>query len=924
MSSQQLPSAQEIEELVAQVRSNPGSPAALTLCRCYMELGRPRDAAAVAAMSIETAGENIDTRLLLSQAYAAQHQWKEAQSELLKIVKTDRSNRVAFALLGEVLLRRNDYERAVPVLQHAQNLDPTSSSVLVLLKRARANAPLDPPIPVPTPQPPRGNDAQFALPKAPPRSTPPRSAPRSAPPSPPGASIVGEPKALASPPSQAPSRSQNMAAVAKAAAVVSVPSIEGVRPKLVAAKQQNAAAAALQHSASVGENYINDLLTGGLLDVGGIVTPELQYDLRPDRRWGRTARKLFAILFVLLFASIGGGTAWYFWAKAQRAEQVAKLQKDSRTLSLASDYAGYEESLAALAKAIDKDPRNPLSNAYAVDTMGLEALLYGTDSGRIGDAIRAAKKTITKETDAGAGELTIGTVAFELSRLDKSDKPTEKLASINEQLDTFLKTQDATSYNARMATWLKGRALAVAGQRKASQDAMKKASDGDSLVIAMIERADALIDNSATADGLAMYEKVLATKADHPLALLGRALAKSETITESAAALDDINVKLDKPLGPRMQAYRELATASAQLSEEDYPRAFEALGKATGVNEPRFLARVAYLYWWQGNFAVAAKIRSNIQWITKAKPDDDPSVQIVDAGLLLASGLPQAALEISDKLSGPRAKLMSVYALFDSGKYQQAASTADELLTMVPNHREGVILREQARMLVLSGTEKEAAQAALEKFARAAKSRIGRHALGQALYLQALRTSSKETFDEARRQLTLALEGITSESPHPLAYRTHTLLAELAILDNNVTEAGKHLDEATKLNAGYLPARGLGAALKLRGGDADAAIGLLGAVAETPGAMTPKLELVLAEALVSKKTVTTADRARAVDILQRIKDSVTPTSELVRVAALVDPKMSLNAAAPAPDVAAPMVPTPNKRPTRRPSRRRGR
>src|SRR5690606_36051575 len=50
-----------------------------------------------------------------------------------------------------VLLRRGDFERAVPVLQHAQNLAPADPSILELLRRARSGQPLDPPPPIPTP-----------------------------------------------------------------------------------------------------------------------------------------------------------------------------------------------------------------------------------------------------------------------------------------------------------------------------------------------------------------------------------------------------------------------------------------------------------------------------------------------------------------------------------------------------------------------------------------------------------------------------------------------------------------------------------------------------------------------------------------------------------------------------------------------------
>ncbi len=120
------PSALEIEELIERVRRDPGSPAFVALANAYLALGRPRDAVAVGNVGLAAAPENWEGRFAVARAYADLHQWKEAQGELLKIVKVERGNRAAFALLGEVLMRRADYERAVPVLQHAQNLDPTS------------------------------------------------------------------------------------------------------------------------------------------------------------------------------------------------------------------------------------------------------------------------------------------------------------------------------------------------------------------------------------------------------------------------------------------------------------------------------------------------------------------------------------------------------------------------------------------------------------------------------------------------------------------------------------------------------------------------------------------------------------------------------------------------------------------------------
>src|SRR4029078_12983603 len=167
------PTAQEIEELIDLVRRDPASPAFIDLGEAYLALGRPRDARQVGTVGLGAAPDNLEGRIMLASAYAAMHQWKEAQGELLRVVKVDRSSRQGFALLGEVLLRRQDFERAVPVLQHAQNLDPTSPQILAMLKRARAGQPLDPPPPLPIPVPPRGA-ARSVPPPPPPLPGPPR------------------------------------------------------------------------------------------------------------------------------------------------------------------------------------------------------------------------------------------------------------------------------------------------------------------------------------------------------------------------------------------------------------------------------------------------------------------------------------------------------------------------------------------------------------------------------------------------------------------------------------------------------------------------------------------------------------------------------------------------------------------------------
>src|SRR4051812_3624927 len=279
------PTAQEIEELIDLVRRDPASPAFIDLGEAYLALGRPRDALQVGAMGLDAAPDNLEGRVMLARGFAALHQWKEAQGELLRVVKVDRSNRQGFALLGEVLLRRQDFERAVPVLQHAQNLDPTSPYILSMLKRARAGQLLDPPPPIPTPVPPRGETdngqpiARSAKPHAaaiaptlvpgaavaPPNLRPRASAGQAMPMVP--AASPAMPTMAVEPPhdwrsepateaAAPPSFADASAGVAASRPPRSAPppapapaGVEGVRPRIVqAAKPQNAAAASLRQS----------------------------------------------------------------------------------------------------------------------------------------------------------------------------------------------------------------------------------------------------------------------------------------------------------------------------------------------------------------------------------------------------------------------------------------------------------------------------------------------------------------------------------------------------------------------------------------------------------------------------------------------------------------------------------------------------
>lgn len=900
------PTAQDIEELIDLVRRDPSSPAFLDLCEAYLALGRPKDAISVGNVGLKAAPDRLEGRLLVARAYAQLHQWKEAQGELLALVKMDRANRHGFALLGEVLLRREDFQRAVPVLQHAQNLDPTSPHVLAMLKRARSGYALDPPPPVPRPMPPRGetnHGEEFENGDATTLRPTPSDVRRGM--DEPRAAGYGRPAAAV-----ALGSGLELEAGTRGSGPAPAMSVEGIRPRVVStAKAVNPAAAALRQSAAVGENYLNELLTAGLLDVAGVRVPDSDFDLRPDRRWGRSTRRAFVFLFVVLVLGIGGGGGAYWWNEKTKAEQVVKLQAEAKAAIGNADFAGLETAIAKLDEAFKKVPGNALSFADVAEATGLEALLYGTDRDRVDHAIKAVVHDI-KDGAPGSRELVIGRAAVELSRLDTQAAPATTLGEVTKLLDSYL----ASHGDDKWARWLKAKAMLAAGERTAGKAMLKSAGDGsDGIAIAMIDFADLLVDDGNLDEAFALYDKALAKAKDHPLALLGKSLARAESSVQTTDAIEDLNVKLEKNFGPRVAAYRNLALAVAQAGIEEYGRSLEALKKATlvhGALEPRLLARVAWVYYTRGALADAANARKPIAWYGKAKAEDDPVVKLVDAGFLLASGLPARALDESSKLAGVRASILRAYAEIDLGKAKDAVAELDQTLKKSPENLEAQILREQARMLV-AGSDIKArgvAAEALERLARKAKTKLGRHALGMGYYLVG-------DFKSARPQLELAVADVSDDSPNPLSYRTRTALADILLASNDIPGAGKQLDAALQANSGYFPALAMQAKVVLKNGEPDRALALLAPLLKENGAMTPQSELTLAEALCTHTTpaVSVKDREDAEALLAKNKDAA-PSSEVARVALLCSSKL-----APKPAVAAPTAPEAPK--MRRPRRR---
>jgi tetratricopeptide (TPR) repeat protein len=299
-------------------------------------------------------------------------------------------------------------------------------------------------------------------------------------------------------------------------------------------------------------------------------------------------------------------------------------------------------------------------------------------------------------------------------------------------------------------------------------------------------------------------------------------------------------------------------------------------------------------------------------WFGQSKAEDDPVVQLIDAGLLLAAGLPDKALALGERLQGVRPQILRAYADLDLGKPRDALKEADAVLKKSPDSIEAKILREQARMESSEGKERGEATEALEKLARQAKNKIGYHALGVAHFVNG-------NLKEAQARLEQAVNDLSDEAPNPLAYRSYATLAEILLAAGDLPGARKQAEAGNKLNPGYFPGNGVLARIMVRQGEPDHALEVLEPMRAELGeaGMPPALLLVRAEALATRKGATPEDKAHAIDLLRKIKDQV-PQPELSRVAAGIDPKLPKELGIPEPiSPDAPKPPEPKGRPRRR-------
>jgi tetratricopeptide (TPR) repeat protein len=935
------PNAAELESLTEAFRRDPGSPAFVSLGEALIALGRPRDAVEIGARGLRVNPQNLYGRLMVARAFATLHQWKEAQAELLKVVKTDRNSAAGFRLLGEVLLRRGDFERAVPVLQHAQNLAPADPSILELLRRARGGQPLDPPPPIPTPM-------------APGAPAPPRPAGLAAPPmlggeefediptrvageaysaevarmgrpagpAPhPGHAALGrvpldqievrgplppaerpvrrsdgrgqervEPRPLEMhrpPPAENPlapigaQRSQPPQQRSKRPSAPVGPDGQLVRPRVVSARRsEQAARESLRQSAAVGEMYLNNLLTAGLLDLPNVRVGELTFDVNPDRRWGRSSARMFIYLFVIGAMAIGGVGTWYWYSEKQRSEDVNRHLEVAESLVPAGDYASLDKALVEVRDALRRDPSSLLAIARYAEAGGLNTLLYGEiPAGEVSRAIDAIKTEVTDPGDEGYREILIARAAVTLARLDEmeAEEPVKALAAITEAIRGWLEK----SPDDRLVRWLEGRALLAAGARTKARAALEKAwAGGEGSVLAAVDLGDMTLDDGKSDEAMELYNAALEKSENHPLALVGRSLLRAEESRERQQLMKDISIGLEQVRGVRVGAYKQLALAMTRYFFEDYGDFATHLEKAVNVSEPRFLARVALARILAGDLEKAGEVRDRIRWYAN-EPEPHPLVTQVNAEIHWHTGDARAALETIGDAPGVRAGWLRGRAHFALGDFKQAREELNQVLEKAPDDLMLQVWTHAARLAApADAAEASRAREELERLGRAAKTKAARYPYGIALIALG-RTAA------AREELEASLEELTAEQPNPLEYRAQVALAGLDVAAGKIGDAAPRLQRATEINPGYLPALDLYGQL-LVGSDATQARDFLRPVIEAEAA-SAGAELAWARALLPVQTP--EDLAAASAALERAKAKGASDEALRAIIEQVDSKL---------------------------------
>jgi tetratricopeptide (TPR) repeat protein len=125
-----------LERLRAVARSNPRSTAFVALAHALCDLGRDEEAEEVCRQGLLQHPRLVTGQVALGRALMGRGRFGEAKEALVSATKTNPEHGDAFRLLGDLVMREGDVDRARAILEYAEELLPNDTRVAELLVKA--------------------------------------------------------------------------------------------------------------------------------------------------------------------------------------------------------------------------------------------------------------------------------------------------------------------------------------------------------------------------------------------------------------------------------------------------------------------------------------------------------------------------------------------------------------------------------------------------------------------------------------------------------------------------------------------------------------------------------------------------------------------------------------------------------------------
>jgi tetratricopeptide (TPR) repeat protein len=427
------------------------------------------------------------------------------------------------------------------------------------------------------------------------------------------------------------------------------------------------------------------------LDQVNLVTPAKPGSMKTGRRKNRS--RMQVVLWVLIgTVVIGGGVFAGIKIRAIRLEkQIVAARQRATDLAAADTWRGWRDARNSLADIVGASATLP-NRAALARTRALIAYEFG-------DGIVDAKTDV--EALAGQGGLD-GNLAAAYLALAQLDVKAAKLAA-----DAAL----GSSPNDPAAHYVAGHAALLLGDAKSAVTHMKTAADAQPRPLYTVGLARAQAAAYNWDDAIAMLDKVLASTADHPVAVIARGtiLAASGRILAGNSLANDVRAQLDRivsegkrPLAeqqhgvsPAQVAFGYVALAQIDFMRNDAKAARNDLALAVAVNldDARFAEELTDTLYMIGDLAAA---RSAADKTLRDYPASKRA-RIALARVMLAQARPLDAIEIVSKqpdvIALPDALALRGQAHLAAGDSASAATDFDAVLKQVPGHEPALVGR---------------------------------------------------------------------------------------------------------------------------------------------------------------------------------------------------------------------------------------